>query len=103
MTTIDISFDNIGDSVVTSVPVKISKPTLQTRTIIDDIETGRAARKYREIRRIRLCEVATRVKGPAGRLLGAANLAHFEAGRRHWTADILNAYVRVVDEVAETL
>ena len=77
------------------------KPTLVTTlaAIPDDAATGAAARRYRMDRRIRLEELAERLKSPNGVRMTTPNLSHYEHGNRQWTAEFFADYIAAVDAI----
>lgn len=77
------------------------KPTLTTtlRPAVDDVATGAQARAYRVARRIRLDELAERLKTPTGVRMTVPNLSHYEFGDRKWTQALFNDYVAAVDAI----
>lgn len=62
--------------------------------------TGATAKEYRNLKRIKLAELAPRLTSPLGNQMTVANLSLYEGGKAKWTQEFFNSYIATVDELA---
>jgi hypothetical protein len=82
-------------------PAQKPVATVVTMTAMDDLATGRDAAAYRVRKRVKLRELAPRLKTPTGAGMSIDALCRYEHGDRKWTAELLAKYVQSVDTIAD--